>query len=135
MDDPFKTQKNITVSHQQNLIAWLGPVIGALAGITLFALFYFLSNAVRSEILHLALNAPGFLIYLTIGSVYTSDVDVLDQQIILFGISSIPYAVLGALFGSKNKGLIIMGIVLFIIYSLVSATIGFGLYLIFAADY
>ena len=132
MDDSVITQKNIKFSHQSNSFALPGSVTGALIGIIFFILVYFVSNATGLEILSTALIVPGTLIGSTIGSVTTYDI--LEETIFL-GISSIPLAVLGALFGSKNKGLIMMGIVLFIMYSLVSATIGFGLYLIFAADY
>ena len=132
MDDPFKTQKNIKVSHQQNSVAWLGPVIGALAGITLFALVYFLSIALGSEILPIALTAPGILVHFTIGSVSTSDV--FDNAIFL-GISSIPYAVLGALFGSRNKWLFLMGIGLFIMFCTVAIIITLGLLAVFGSDY
>ena len=132
MDDPFKTQKNIKFSHRSKSFRLPGPVLGTLLGIVLFILVYFVSNAMGLEILSTALIVPGYLISSTIGSVSASNV--LDQAI-FFGISSFPSAVLGVLFGSKNKALIIMGLVLFIMYILVSATIGFGLYLVFAADY
>ena len=132
MDETLETQRTIKLSHQPKSFGLPGPLTGALIGISLFNIAYFASNAVGLEILPTALMIPGYLTGSTIGSVSTSDV--LDQ-IIFFGISAIPPAVLGALFGSKNKGLIIMGIVLFIMYCLVSAILGFGLYLIFAADY
>jgi hypothetical protein len=111
MDEPFKTQKNIRFSHQPDLFGLPSAIVGALIGIVLFILLYFVSNAAGSEFRLITWLVSGIMAY------YNSEVaSRLPWCIIVFGISVIPYAILGALFGPKNKGLTIIGISVFIIY-------------------
>lgn len=132
MNETLETQRNIKFSHQPKLFGLPGSITGALIGVVLFVVVYLVSNAAGFEILPTLLVAPGFLVYFTVGSI--SAIQPLDDAI-FFGISSIPFAVLGCLFGPKNKGLIVIGIALFIMYSIVSTVIALGIYAVFAADY
>jgi hypothetical protein len=129
MNQTLETQKNIKISHQPKLFGLPSPVIGALIGVTLFTLVYLVSNAAGLEFLPTVLLAPGIIAY------YNSDLasDFL-RYVVVFGISAIPFAILGSLFGSKSKGLIIIGISLFIIYFIVSIAV-MGLFILYSSDY
>jgi hypothetical protein len=138
MNETLINQESNRSTSAAKLFGLPRPIAGAIIGIFLFMLIYFACYAADLEIISTALNAPGIFAYFIFGSlidnlsISASTSDFLTE-VIFIGISSIPFAIFGSMFVSKNRVIVFIGFSLLIIYFAISTFIAFGIYA-FAMD-
>lgn len=127
MEKHLENQENNEPTSVPKFFRRLQPLLGTMIGILCFVtLFAINSMGTKSKYLAAALLAPGYLAMLFLA--YLNDlgfqIPSIGYTIIIFSLSGLPYAVVGALIFSKEKAIRANGVALLVIYLVTSLTLG-----------
>ena len=117
MNEPIINQESKESTSASMLFGLPRPITGTLAGVICFLVLVLIFNVWDTEdgLLQAALLAPGFWAVMFFR---------IDAPIAFYLISSFPPAIIGSLIASSTKALRIRGIILLVIYLIVSVPLG-----------
>lgn len=127
-------QESNLPTHDSELFDIKMSIIGAAIGVIFFLLLSFLLEwIIQSRLLYAALLSPGLLfVTLTMNGSLGDRISSIGYLLILYSISSIPFAVIGCLIVSKAKTKRRNGITLLVIYLIISMAL--AIFLLGSAD-
>ena len=130
MNESSLNQESNEPTPESTMFGLPRPLAGALIGILIFVFIIRLSQSTSLEIVEVIFLAPGYLASWIIADILSGGLFESETltYTILYGISGLPPAILGLLFFSKRAK--VLGIILIIVYFVLSLVIGLLIYTI-----